>query len=174
MASQSIEQYALEHGRLHPKAIQFLAPYFDIDLERVKVNAKLGKTSALGTSVWVLADVIMVQRGKFNQEFEQWVERTDEDGTIWHNSNRAIDLSTVHGMLTLAHECYHVQQWLTRPWWSSLTTWIADLFRSLWYERRIWSHTQSQWERQAIDFQHRIAPDITRRQSDLEIFKSMR
>lgn len=170
----SIEQYALERGRLHPEIIKFLAPYFGLDLKRVKVNAKLGKTSALGTSVWVLADVIMAQRGKLNHEFKQWVERTDADGTIWHKSNGAIDLATVAGMLTLAHECYHVKQWLTRPWWSSISTWIGDLFRSLWYERRIWSHKQSKWEREAIDFQNSIARDITLRQAELEIFKQLR
>lgn len=169
----SVEDYALEHGRLHPQAVAFLTQYFDIDLGLVKVNAKHGKTSALGTAVWVLADTIMAERGKLNAKFEQWpVELSD--GRTGYNSNRAIDLATVHGMLILAHECYHVKQWLTRPWWSSVFTWFGDMFRSLWFKRRLWSHGYSKWEFEAIEFQRSIARDISLRRAELEIFEALR
>lgn len=168
-----VEAYACEHGRLHPQARAFLQKYFEISLNRVKVNAKHGKTSALGTAVWVLTDTIMAQRGLFNAEFKQWTVNLP-DGRTGINSNRAIDLTTVHGMKILAHECYHVQQWLTRPWWSSVFTWFGDVFRSLRYERRFWSHAQSKWEIEAIAFQNDIARDISSRKAELEIFESLR
>lgn len=168
-----VEEYALKHGLLHPAAVKFLQPYFEIDLGLVKVNAKWGRTSALGTGVWVLAATIVAQRGKLNAEFEQW--QVDlPDGRIGHNSNRAVDLSTVHGMRILAHECYHVGQWLSRPWWSSVSTWFGDVFRSLWHAHRLWSHEHSKWEQEAIAFEKSIAPEISKREHELQVFETLR
>ncbi len=165
-----IEEYAKIRGLLHPAITAFLAPYFEgFDLHRVKVRITAGNTSALGTSVWVLADRIMVQRGKFNKEFKQWVSRTDLDGTIWHKSNGAIDLATVPGMVILAHECFHVQKWLTRPWWS-----IWAVLQSLVGKVTGRSWHSSTWEKQAIDFQHSIVKDIQRRKESLKLFADLR
>ena len=165
-----VEEYAKKKGRLHPAILAFLTPYFEgFDLHRVKVRITPGNTSALGTSVWVLADRIMVQRGKFNQEFRQWVSRTDADGTIWHKSNGAVDLATVPGMVILAHECFHVQKWLTRPWWS-----IWAVMRSLVGKLTGRSWHSFEWERQAIDFQNSVVKDIQRREESLKVFATLR
>lgn len=167
----TVEQYAVRYGRLHPKAIEFLSQYFErFDLGRVKVSVKPGVTSAKDTSVWVLASTIIAQRGKFNAKFEQW-SRTDENGVIWHDSNRALDLATIMGMRILAHECYHVQQWLTRPWWSIwAVAWAAlgSITGRSWHS--------SKWEKQAIEFEHSISNDIALRYDagELEVFETLR
>lgn len=160
MIKLGVEEYALRHGRLHAQARAFLQQYFDIGLYRVKVNAKYGKTSALGTSVWVLAGTIMAQRGRLNAEF----------GSV----SQAIDLATVRGMKVLAHECFHVQQWLTRPWWRMTALFVGDVFRSLWGARRLWSHAHSKLEQEAIAFVRSITPDLYKRDSNLKIFESLR
>ncbi len=157
-----IEEYAKRYGRLHPHIIVFLQPYFDIHLDRVRVNVKHGPTSIIGGHAWVMRDLIVVQKGKLNAEY------------IPGTGNTALDLSTRFGMRTMAHECFHVQQWLTRPWWKSISIKITDFFRSMWYAHRTWSHKHSKIEQAAMAFERAIDPAIRGRLDELKIFESLR
>ncbi len=167
------EAYAKRYNKMHPRLTEFLQPYFKIELQRVRILVTPIQTSALDTSMWVLGNTVMMLRGKFNYEFKQW--RVDKgDGKNYYDSNRAVDLSTSHGMLNMMHECYHVQQWLTRPWWMSLWTWVTDMFRSYENEKRVWAHKYSKWEQEAIEFVGRHANDVGGRETERAAFALFR
>ena len=172
-----IQQYALQHGRLHSRVRDFLAPYFPtIDLRDVRVNAKLGRISAKSTSIWVLGKTVFVMRGKLNLKRQEWT--SIRDGKLWHHNNEAIDLATVYGMRTLAHEVYHCQSWLTRPWWASVTEFAGDVWRSLRGTRfrSAWSHKHSRYEQAAIQAVDKgpIGDAIKARASELLTFEGLR
>lgn len=176
--TNQIEEHALVNGRLHPKVREFLQPYFpDIDLYDVRVNAKLGRTSALGTSIWVFGKTIYVMRGKFNAKHEAWTTTGPKGQTFYYN-NSAIDLATTTGMRILAHEVYHCQSWLTRPWWASVGEWVGDFFRSVWGTRfrSGWSHDHSHLEQAAIQAVDNgpIGRAINDRATELKAFEALR
>lgn len=160
----SVEEYARRRGRLHPDAVAFLQQYFDeenhLNLHRVRVNVKHDRTAFLNVSAWVMRDLIIVRRGRLNANAMAVPQ--------------AIDLATVSGMRVLAHECYHVRQWLTRPWWKMVAIFVADVARSLYRTRRLWSHADSKLEQEAIEFVKSITPDMCSRTAELKIFKVLR
>lgn len=167
----TVEEYAKTHGRLHPEIVAFLRGYFvgrGFNLQRVKVNVKLGATSASGSGIWALGSTVVVRKGKFNAEFKQWTVNGG-DGKLWWANNRAIDLATPAGMRVLAHECFHVMKWQTRRWWS-----IGAVARAILGKLTGRPWHSSQWEQQAIDFERGIANSIVRRAEQLKVFEGLR
>lgn len=162
----SVEQYALDHNRLHPKVVEFLQPYFikenALDLSTVRIRVYPRRTSALGTSVWVMLDTIIFRRGTFNKE----------RGVV----PQAVDLTTNWGMTVLAHELRHVKQWRDVPKWTYAWSLIIGVLASWKRRKRAYAHPFIPIEIEAADFQDSIRPVIREREADgeLEIFRQLR
>lgn len=176
VTDHGVEAHALTFNRLHPKVVKYLQPLFglDLDLKTVRLIVYPKNTSYLGTAVWVLGDRIVWLQTHFNQEFAQW--RVDKgDGRNWYKSNGAVDLATEGGMSILAHELKHVHQSRSLPWWKSLWRFGVGIVKSLWYERRLYSHNQVWQETDAIEFQKGAAAEfIHKHREGLVQFESLR
>lgn len=176
VTEQGVEAWALAWNRLHPKVVEFLQPLFgdDLDLSTVRLIVYPKNTSWLHTTVWVLGDKIVFRKLHLNQEFAQW--RVDkDDGRNWYKSNGAIDLAVYHGMVTLAHELRHVWQSRSLPWWKQWWRFGWGIMKSLWYERRLYSHNQVWQEQDAIEFQHGLASQfLAKHKEGLKQFETLR
>ncbi len=172
VTNHGIEAWALKHNQLHPRVTEFLQPLFgdDLHVASVRIIVYHKNTSLLHTSVWVAGNTIVFTKGKLNAEFGQWLVDKG-DGKNWHRSNRAIDLATHVGMVTLCHELFHVKQWRERSWWESLWMLATDWVRSL---KSTW-HGASRWEQEAIAFQQGPAQKyLYSRREHLAEFKELR
>ncbi len=176
VTDHGVEAHALKFNRLHPKAVEFLQPLFedDLDLNTVRLIVYPKRTALLNVTVWVMGDKIVWQQTHFNQEHAQW--RVDKgDNRNWYKSNGAIDLATQSGMQVLAHELRHVWQSRTLPWWKQWWRFGWGIIKSVWYERRVYSHRQVWQEQDAIEFQQGVATQFIRTHRDaLKQFESLR
>ena len=134
----------------------FLQPLFgeDLDLSTVRIVIYAKTTSGLNTSVWVAGETIVYR---------------------CLNAEGCNDLSTEYGMKILAHELRHVWQSRTLPWWKQWWRFGFGIFKSLWYERRFYSHKQVWQELDAGEFQKGPATAyIHAHHADLVEFKTLR
>ena len=171
----SVEQYALDHNRLHPEIVNYLQPLFgdDIELDTIRITGFARNTSALGTSVWVAGDRIVFRIGTLNAKHRQWEVRR-QDGSRAYESNAALDLSTVAGMSVLAHEIRHCWQCRTRPFFGWAWNYMVGLWRS-WRAGRFYSHKHVPSEIDAVDFQENVAlPWLAERRDGLRVFEELR
>lgn len=176
VTDHGVEAYALRTNRLHADVVKYLQPLFgdDLDLTTVRFIVYPKNTSYLGTTVWVFGDRIIWKTGHLNQEFAQWrVDRGDD--LWWYKSNGAVDLATKTGMEILAHELRHVWQSRTLPWWKQWWRFGWGVMKSLWYEKRFYSHQQVWQEIDAIEFQKGPASQFIRQHyAELAQFEALR
>ena len=178
--TSGVEAWAWRTNKLHPAVVDFLQPLFDADVKKplslrsVRQVLFTKNTSGKKTNVWVAGDTIVWTKGHLNQEHKQW--RVDKgDSLLWWTSNGAIDLATQAGMGVLAHELRHVWQYRSRPRISSWLSYLWGIAKSLWYERRWYSHNQVPAEVDAIDWVRNHARKyIMDRRESLKQFEGLR
>lgn len=159
----TVEEYIEKYGKLHIKVRKVLQPYFKINLSSVEF--KLIRYSPT-TTIFVLADVVVVVRGKLNYKYIDTTET--RDGKLWHSNNGAVDLSTDFGIQTLAHELKHCEQWRLTPRWKYWLWYIPSLIAS-YASKKKYAHKFFRWEKEAALFQQTVR--ISDEQKAL--FKSM-
>lgn len=146
----SVETYAKRNGKLHPTVRRILQPYFpELKLDSVKVQIV---DYAPWTTIWAMADQVIVLKGKLNYEYVSTSEM--RDGKLWHRGNGALDLSTPAGIQVLSHELKHCEQWRNtsrRIYW----LWYIPGLLASWISGR-YAHKFFRWEREAIAFQKTV------------------
>lgn len=161
----TIEQYAENYSKLHPKIRTVFQSYFDIDLNSVKVRM-IDKTTLFRNTIFVVADTIVIVRGKFNFEFKQ--EPFEKDGKLWHRVNGAVDLSTDTGLQTLGHEIKHCEQWRLTPRWKYWLLYLPGVING-YIKKKQYAHKFIWWEREAIAFQKTLKFS----EQEKQLFKEM-
>jgi hypothetical protein len=123
------ERHVKDHGRLHPKIVAELQPFFPsiFRVAQVRVNfyEKAWWDLFHKTGIWTLAGQVIVG-SRFS----------------WNVSNRTV-------LSIIAHELFHVWQWQRDGAGSVLLGSISSLVRK--YTGRHWH--SSRIEREAIEFQ---------------------
>ena len=157
----SVERFAQVHGRLHPTVVEFLQPYFDIDLRVVKVDPYASGWSYKGVTIWVSTDTIKVAPGRLN---------AGPYGLSGATSN--IDLARPHTMAIMAHEALHVQQWIRHPLRHAVQ-WMAGVINS-WLHGSLYNHRLIAPEVEAIKFQREVRKDCEKRILELQVFQKLR
>lgn len=67
-----------------------------------------------------------------------------------------LDVRTAEGAATLAHEVYHVSQYLGRGWLWMLWAYLSTVWKSMTQTRLWWDHAQSDMEQEAIRFELQV------------------
>ncbi len=178
VTSRGIEAWALRSNRLHPRVRDFLQPLFDstmgLALSTVRILVYPKNTSWLGTAVWVAGDKIVFRQGTLNGEYARW-RMAGRPESSPYTSNKVIDLATESGMKVLCHELRHVWQSRSWPWWKSWGLFGWGIVKSLWYEKRWYSHRQVQQEIDAGEFMNGPAAEyIHSRREHLSDFEDLR
>lgn len=163
----TVEEYIEKYERLHVKVRKALQKYFDIDLKSVEF--KLIDYSPT-TTIFVIADVVVVLKGKLNYKYIATSE-TRDDGKLWHSNNGAVDLSTDFGIQTLAHELKHCEQWRLTPRWKYWLWYLPSLIAS-YASKKKYAHKFFRWEKEAAIFQQTVRLSKEEKQSFKELQKT--
>jgi hypothetical protein len=159
-----IEEYARRQKRLHPQVIAILGSFFNFPLEKVKVRILRWNAIPSGrrggrTPAFVLGPLIFFAKGVLN-------------APGYHLGN-TFDLTTPEGISTLAHEIYHVGQWY-RGRIRHLFRCIIGVFRSLFKDGILWSHSLIPLELKAMEFADGVLAYFSEHEESLRLFESLR
>lgn len=159
------EEYADAFGTLHRDIRLIIGRYIYISPFSVKVkilpyNHPVFSMSGMQQGqvpIFVIFRTIYIARGVLN-----------DPGVHYGYS---LNLRTPHGFALLAHEVYHVYQYLRDGPKSTVKEYFTTMFLSWQKARILWDHTISKFEQEAIAFEKKVFADLERYPEILETFR---
>jgi len=164
--ANEIENYAIRYGRLHPKVVEAMAPFFkEYKWSPAKAKVRVvspywGKLSGRGTptAVFVVRGNIFVMRGALNAA-------KPVRSNNWN-------LATKMGFATLAHEVFHTYQNDRDGFGKFLRSLFSGIWKSLRNSKKLYDHKYFDYELEAIDFEKKVRSTV--KLEDIRLFAGMR